>query len=201
RLYLYTPLINELESFQAAEMQLLGWRVNNLREPETAYRTVSTRTNARLHYALLNLIPDCASLMDLGCRRQKAAKAFCPDNVNYIPVDFKQYDDEIIACDFNEGEFPDLKVDTCLCAFTAEFVELLPQFLNNMCDAAQKQILMWCRPVDKEVNEIYRWYHPVLVDFTEKFLIETLAKNNFRLNFQYVDSSNRSVIFYDFRRN
>ena len=200
RLYLYTPLINELESFQAAEMQLLGWRVNNLREPETAYRTVSTRTPAHLHYALLNLIPDCASLMDLGCRRQKLAKAFCLDNVNYIPVDFKQYDDEIIACDFNEGEFPDLKVDTCLCAFTAEFVELLPQFLNNMCDAAQKQILMWCRPIDTEGKEIYRWYHPFFVDFTEEFLIETLAQNNFRLTTRYVDSSNRSTVFYDFRR-
>lgn len=200
RLYLYTPLVDELESFQAKEMQLLGWRVNNLRDRETPYRTFSMRTNARLHYALLNLIPDCASLMDLGCRRLRVAKEFCPDNVKYFPVDFKKYDDEIIACDFNEGEFPDLKVDTCLCAFTAEFVELLPQFLNNMCAAAQKQILMWCRPVDKEVNEIYRWYHPPLTDFTEEFLIKTLAQNNFRLNFRYVDSSNRSVIFYDFRR-
>ncbi len=200
RLYLYTPLVDELEGFQAEEMRTLGWRVNNLRDRETAYRTFSARKNSGLHYALLNLIPDCASLMDLGCRRLKAAKEFCPDNVKYIPVDFKKYDDEIIACDFNEGEFPDLKVDTCLCAFTAEFVELLPQFLNNMCDAAQKQILMWCRPVDKEVNEIYRWYNPPLTDFTEEFLIKSLAQKNFRLNFRYVDLSNRSSVFYDFRR-
>jgi hypothetical protein len=70
-----------------------------------------------------------------------------------------------------------------------------------MCNAAQKQILMWCRPVDKENKEIYRWYHPFLTDFTEKFLIETMAQNNFRLNTQYIDSSNPSIIFYDFRRN
>ncbi len=200
RLYLYTNILDELESFQAEEMRTLGWRVNNLREADTVYRTTSARTNARLHYALLNLIPDCASLMDLGCRRLKLAKAFCPDNVEYIPVDFKQYDDEIIACDFNDGEFPDLTADTCLCAFTAEFVELLPQFLDNMCAAAQKQILMWCRPVDTEGKEIYRWYHPFLVDFTEKFLIETLAQKSFQLAAQCVDSSNRSIIFYDFRR-
>ena len=200
RLYLYTPLLEELENFQAEEMRTLGWRVNNLRDAETAYRTTAARKNSRLQYAMSKLIPDCASLIDLGCRRQKAAKNFCPDNVKYIPVDFKQHDDEIILCDFNEGDFPNVTADTCLCAFTAEFVELLPQFLNNMCAAAQKQILMWCRPVDKEVNEIYRWYHPFLVDFTEDFLIKSMAQKNFRLNFRYVDSSNRSVIFYDFRR-
>ena len=200
RLHLYTPLIDEFESYKNDEMNFLGWRVNNLRDVETSYKTMSARRNSRLQYALFNLIPDCTSLMDLGCRDKKAAKQFCPDNVKYIPVDFKKYDDEIIACDFNEGEFPDLKADTCLCAFTAEFVELLPQFLSNMCHAAQKQILMWCRPVDKETNEIYRWYQPFLTDFTEEFLIKSMAQKNFRLASQYVDSSNRSTIFYDFRR-
>ena len=201
RLYLYTPLLEELQNYQADEMNFLGWRVNNLREVDISYRTMSARTNSRLQYAMLNLIPECTSLMDLGCRRPKLAKNFCPENVEYIPVDFKKYDDEIIECDFNEGEFPDLQVDTCYCVFTAEYVELLPQFLDNMCNAAQKQILMWCRPADKETKEIYRWYHPFLTDFTEKFLIETMAQNNFRLNTQYVAPSNPSIIFYDFRRN
>ena len=121
--------------------------------------------------------------------------------MKYFPVDFKNYDDEeIITCDFNEGEFPDLKADTCLCAFTAEFVEYLPQFLANMCLAAQKQILMLCRPVDQEKNANRRWRNPFLTDFTEEFLIKTMEKNNFQLETQYPDAKNPSVILYDFRR-
>ena len=200
RLYLYTPLLDELESYQTNDINFLGWRVNNLRDVETSYRTMSGRTNSRLQFALENLVPDCASLLDLGCRRAKLAKNFCPESVEYFPVDFKQYDDEIIACDFNDGDFPDMTADTCLCAFTAEFVELLPQFLDNMCRAAQKQILLWCRPVDKETKELYRWYHPFLTDFTEKFLIDSMAQNNFQLTAQYIAPSNPSLVFYDFRR-
>ncbi|MBR4152630.1 MAG: hypothetical protein IKT98_06675 [Selenomonadaceae bacterium] len=201
KLYLYTPLMDELQNYKKEEMNFLGYRVNNLRDFDVSYRTLSSRSNSRLKYAMLNLVPDCASLMDLGCRRAKFAGTVCPENVQYIPVDYKQYDDEVILCDFNEDEFQDIKADTCLCAFTAEYVENLPLFINNMCNAAQKQILMWCRPFDKENKALYRWYNPFLTDFTEEFLIKSMEQNNFRLNMQYQSPVNHSIIFYDFRRN
>ena len=120
--------------------------------------------------------------------------------MKYFPVDFKNYDDEeIITCDFNGGEFPDLKADTCLCAFTAEFVENLPQFLANMCNAAQKQILIHCCLIEKEISD-YRYENPFLTDFTEEFLIKTMEQNNFQLETQYPDAKNPSVILYDFRK-
>ena len=59
---------------------------------------------------------------------------------------------------------------------------------------------MLCRPVDKETGTTYRWANPFLTDFTEEFLIKTLAQNNFRLNAMEYASSGRSVILYDFRR-
>ena len=200
RLYIYTPLIDELQNYKDEEMRFLGYRINNLRDFDSSYKAMGARQNSRLQYAINHLIPGCESLMDLGCRRAKLAGTLCPENVKYYPVDYKKYDDEIIVCDFNDEEFPDIKVDTCLCAFTAEYVEHLPQFLANMCSAAQKQILMWCRPVDKETKPIYRWNHPFLTDFTEDFLIETIEKTDFKLFSRYVAPSNRSVIFYDFRK-
>ena len=146
------------------------------------------------------LIPDCKSLMDLGCRKEKLVQAFCPEGLKYFPVDYKRHDKKVIACDFNEGAFPNLMADTCFCALTAEYVELLPQFLDNMCAAAQKQILMLCRPVDKETNASYRWENPFLVDFTEDFLIKTMAQNNFQLNAEESVPDNSAIILYDFRR-
>ena len=201
RLPLYKPLIDELKKDKADRINRLGYQVNTLRNFDSSYYGEPIRKNLRLKFALGKLIPDCKSLLDLGCRESKAAKAFCPKKVKYIPVDFKKHDDEVILCDFNDGEFPDIKADTCLCAFTAEYVENLPLFINNMCNAAQKQILMWCRPFDKEVHHHYRWYHPFLTDFTEEFLIKSMEQNNFRLNMQYQSSVNHSIIFYDFRRN
>ena len=200
RRYLYEPLIDELQNYQQAEIRFLGYRVNKLRNFNSSYNDNPARQNSRLKYVISNLIPDCTSLMDLGCRQDKSAKAFCPENVKYYPVDYQKHDDEVIVCDFNKDEFPDMKVDTCLCAFTAEYVARLPQFLKNMCDTAQKQILMWCHPVDKELNAEYRWRNPFLTDFTEEFLIKTMGQNDFRLNAQYHDAGNPSIILYDFRK-
>ena len=183
RLYLYQPLLDELKREKDLQMRRLGYQINALKDFDSAYSTPA-RQNSRLRQAVSKLIPDCASLLDLGCRKAKYVKSICPDNVKYFPVDYKQHDDEVIACDFN-SDFPDVKADTCLCAFTAEFVEHLPQFFDNMCDAAQKQILMWCRPVDKELYAEYRYFNPFLTDFTEEFLIKSMARNNFQLAAKY----------------
>lgn len=196
---LYTPLLDELQNYNQEQMRLIGWRVNNLRNFDSAYDNPS-RKESRLQYAMIKLIPDCASLMDLGCRNSKFVQSICPANVKYFPVDFKKHFDGVIACDFNAGDFPDIKADTILCALTAEYVEPLPQFLANMCAAAQKQILMLCRPIDKEIYGEYRWKNPFLTDFTEDFLISTMAQNNFQLNAQFPATDNRSIILYDFRK-
>ena len=200
RRHLYEPLIEEFQSYKKDEMQFLGWRVNNLRNFKNFYKDNPSRSVSRLQFAMSKLIPDCTSLMDLGCRKEKSVQTLCPEGVKYFPVDYKRHDKKVIACDFNEGEFPSLKADTCFCAFTAEYVELLPQFLRNMCRAARKQILMLCRPVDKETNATYRWANPFLTDFTEDFLIKTMAKNYFRLNAEESVPDNSAIILYDFRR-
>ena len=200
RLYLYKPLLEEMRNYKKEQMQLLGWRVNNLRNFDSSYQLNPKFWNPRRKFAMNKLIPACKSLMDLGCRKEMFVKSFCPANVKYFPVDYVKHDAEVIACNFNEGEFPDIKADTCFCVLTAEFVETLPQFLANMCNAAQKQILMWCRPVDKETRLKYRWEKPLLTDFTEEFLINTLAQNGFELSGQYPEVKNPSIILYDFRK-
>ena len=199
RLHLYTPLLEELQNYKKEQMRLLGWRVNSLADFDSSYNNPSRR-DSRLKFAMDKLIPDCTSLLDLGCRKAKFVKSICPANVKYYPVDYIKHDDETILCNFNEGEFPVIKADAILCALTAEYVEPLPQFLADMCNAAQKQILMLSRPADRERNINYRWSHPFLTDFTEEFLIKTMAQNHFQLSAQYPMPDNRSVVLYDFRK-
>ena len=200
RLHLYAPLMDELQNYKNEQMKLLGYRINKLLN-FNSYYDMPLRKDSILKNAMENLISDCTRILDLGCRKSKAAKSFCPKGVKYFPVDFKNYDDdEIVTCNFNEGEFPNIKADTCLCAFTAEYVEPLPQFLNKMCDAAQKQILILACPVDNKHNRKFRWKNPFLTDFTEEFLIKTIEQNNFKLNAQYPAPNNSGVILYDFRK-
>lgn len=201
RMHLYTPLVEELENYLREEFNLLGYRVNNLRRFNSNYASDKNRRKLRIPAAMKRIIPDCESLMDLGCRKDKIAKALCPENVKYYPVDYKKYDDEIIVSDFNNDEFPDLKADTCLLAMTAEYVAELPKFLKKVCNAAQKQILMVCRPIDKEIHSRDRWHNQVLTDFTEKFLIETMQENNFAVNLAEPFDENPSFVLYDFRKN
>ena len=195
---LFKPLIQELNRYKREQMKFLGYRVNNLLEFESVYDPCALRQEQYLQFTMMKLVPECTSLMDVGCRKDKFVKSICPEGVKYFPVDFKAHDAEIVACNFNET-FPDITVDTCFCALTAEYVENLPQFLANMCNAAQKQILILCTPINKERDITYRWHNPVLTDFTEEFLIETMEQNNFQPNNQY-PIDNKSVILYDFRK-
>ena len=77
KLYLYEPLRNEMVNYKATQMRILGWRVNNLSDFASAYDTPS-RKDTRLKFAMSKLIPDCESLMDLGCRKTKFVQSITP---------------------------------------------------------------------------------------------------------------------------
>ena len=69
RLHLYAPLIEELENYWSKYFDLFGYRVNNLRSFDSSYESAQESRTARIPVAMKNLIPDCKSLMDLGCRK------------------------------------------------------------------------------------------------------------------------------------
>lgn len=199
RIYLYKSLIEEWQEYKNLQMKFLGYRINNLKDFKSAYENPSFRLNSRMKFLFEKLAEDCRSIIDVGCREKKFIGTLCAKNIKYIPIDFIRYDEEILACDLNKN-FPDIKADACICAFTAEYIENLPRFFENICNAAQKQILMLCRPIDKEIYKATRWKNPVLNDFTEEFLITSMKKNNFRLQSLTVEIDNSSIIAYDFRK-
>lgn len=199
RLHLYKTLIDELEEYQKAQLDFLGYRNNNVENFYSAYKEYFSEEIAE--FAMQHLIPECGSILDVGCRKDKFVKNFCKEKIQYYPVDFKKHDSEIIACNFNKGAFPNIKADACICAITAEFVIQLPRFLKNLCNAAQKQIVIICRPLYKEKKRLYRWRNPFLTDFTEEFLFKTMHRNNFNLNEAKPFEKDSSIILYDFRKN
>ena len=77
KMEVYSPLVEELKNYKKAEMKLLGYRVNNMHNIDSAYNHPS-RSNSRLQFAMGKLVPDCASLIDLGCRKEKFVKSVTP---------------------------------------------------------------------------------------------------------------------------
>ena len=121
--------------------------------------------------------------------------------LNQFEVRDSSYKNVLCVTDQRDGRtgiFPDLVVDACLSIYTAEYVELLPEFLANLCRAARQQVLMVCRPIDKENHERYRFFHPFVVDFTEDFLIDSMKRNGFHLRQFRTYPDNRAVVLYDF---
>ena len=201
RLHLYLPFIKEWEQYKREHLQYVGYTVNNIDNFAAFYQMRHVnRRNGAIQFAVDALIDNCKSLIDVGCRAELFAKTLLPPDIEYLPVDFRQYDNTVVQCDFNSGTFPDISADTVLSVFTAEFIETLPEFLDNISRAARRQVLMISRPIDKETAARFRWEHPFIADFTEKFLIESIEKNGFTLNQKKEHPESPGTFLYDFRR-
>lgn len=132
----------------------------------------NTGWNERAGRVLEHLIEGCESLMDLGCGEFQYAKNHLPPGCRYIPVDYKKRSEDTIICDFNKGEFPEERADTCLMILVLEYVKCLPEFLAKVAETAQRQILIFCQPIDMaEAEGIIYTGLKFSSFFTESFLI------------------------------
>ena len=90
--HLYTPLVKELKNYKWKQMQLLGYKINILPDFDSAYNT-PLRNDLRLKLAIDKMLPECKSLIDLGCRKEKFVKSITPPHThtyqNVIPSTIK----------------------------------------------------------------------------------------------------------------
>lgn len=78
RLHLYQPLIEEMQAYKKEEMKLLGYRVNNIQDFDSAYELSPALWNPKRKFAIDKLIPECTSLIDVGCRKSNFVKTTTP---------------------------------------------------------------------------------------------------------------------------
>lgn len=74
------------------------------------------------------------SLLDLGAGLCPM-KPLIPDGVQYYPVDYKANVPEMIICDFNKHEFPDIKADVVLCIGVNGYVDDFSWLINKAVEA------------------------------------------------------------------
>lgn len=89
-----------------------------------------------------NYLKPGESVLDLGCGKMYLREYL--NNNNYIPVDYTKRDKETIICDFNNKEFPSVKVDTCFISGCLEYIYDYKWFIEKVCNHSNKAILSYC---------------------------------------------------------
>ena len=198
KLHVYKDLLENFRKADQKNLQALGWRYRRRKAYSDfdASREVWDKLAER---TMGHVVMDCASLMDLGCGKMQYAKAYRGLRVVYIPVDCKPRGSDTLVCDFNRGQFPEGQADTCLLSQVLEYVKDLPDFLEKVCRAARKQILVVCRPFELDDDVDDRMDLFISTDFSEDFLVKTMESFGFRLYFTERASEGGATVLYDFR--
>ena len=84
------------------------------------------------------------SVADLGCGRCWL-KEVLPPGIKYIGVDYQPREcADTLVCDFNAGQFPNIKADVVFCSGILEYLEDLPTFVQNICQITNQIIWSYC---------------------------------------------------------
>lgn len=82
------------------------------------------------------------SVMDLGAGHMHLRRLL-PDDVLYYPVDYKKNEENTIVCDFNKGEFPEIKVDVICAAGILGYIEDPAWFLRQITNSCKKLLITY----------------------------------------------------------
>ncbi|MBX6361938.1 MAG: methyltransferase domain-containing protein [Acidobacterium ailaaui] len=135
-----------------------------------------------------------STVLDLGCGQMWTIK-FLPKNCKYIPVDYVKRNEEVIVCDFNKYEFPDLKVDIAFVSGCLEYVNDYEWFVKKITDCSNIAIVSYCALEDfpdLEERKNHAWVnHLRKVD-----LIEIFRENGFSLEKEDKTDSNNTIFVF-----
>src|SRR3984957_13388529 len=84
---------------------------------------------------------------DIGCGPQQALRHHLPVDSTYIPVDLKQWTDEVHACNLNSLELPRdavLAADVCFLLGVLEYVENISAAIEKLSTISDTLIISYC---------------------------------------------------------
>lgn len=130
------------------------------------------------------IMPECKSLLDLGCGKMHIRR-FINDQIKYYGCDYKKRDEETIVCDLAKGEFPSIHVDTIFMAGVLEYLSNYHEVLKK-CSSHCTQFLLGYstlealpRGADVHVNHLGR---QELIDEMLQNGFELVNTDRFRIN-------------------
>lgn len=124
-------------------------------------------------------IHDGDVVSDLGCG-QMWLKDYLPKQCIYIPVDYVKRDSETIVCDFNKGEFPELKVNVFFLSGCFEYIVDYTSFVKYLYKFSDRVIISYVS-FDSQPNIQKRLKYAWKNHLTRDQFIKIFIRNGFRL--------------------
>lgn len=129
-------------------------------------------------------IPVSASVMDLGCGQMELKKHLTLNE--YFPVDYIARQSEIIICDFNKKQFPDLEVDICFVSGVLEYVKYPAWFIGKITKHCSTCIISYNlveKYPDIDFRNSNRWINhltkPELINIFKSFNWQLTLETNY----------------------
>ena len=194
---IYKSLVQEFTEWQKEEMQKKGHRIHNF--PGTYFRySVKPQSIKQLACSvksyLMNNSRSTQVISSLPYQRLLQDNLACcittQDQWTNIIKKYTAF--EPVECDF-------LNMDACVMLLSLEYIKDFSSFLTNICQVTSKQIIVVCRPFDKESNHYERWRNSRFVlDFTEDWLKKEMSARGFALDSSENIDFLPSVYLYNF---
>jgi len=153
--------------------------------------------SSRISYLQEYIVPSDKVVVDFGAGLMHL-KGFLEESVEYYPVDIVKRSEDMILCDLNKGEFPEIKADVAVLAGILEYLYDPDLFLDRV-SASAKKVLVAYRVKEKDGDPKYTpkelirefqdrgyimtgWNHDAppsgsMIACFEKLLPQTLMKN------------------------
>jgi hypothetical protein len=137
------------------------------------------------------------SIVDLGCGKEWL-REYLPENIKYIPVDYKKRSEDTMIYDFNKKEFPDIKADVAFISGTFEYVNDFEWFLTEIKNKFKAIIISYC-DTDFYPLETYRKSLNWVNHLSREEFIENIYKAEFILT-KEIDSKEHLLLRFDKER-
>lgn len=126
------------------------------------------------------------SILDLGCG-EMWLKEFLPEKCLYIPVDYTaRKGGDTVICDFNKGEFPELKVKVAFISGCFEYIIDYNAFVKNLSTYCDRVIISYVsKEIQPDLNKRigYAWKNHL----TRSQFLKVFVRNGFTLEKSVTD--------------
>jgi hypothetical protein len=141
---------------------------------------------------MADFIPANATVMDLGCGREWLREIVGPEN--YTGVDYRRRGEGTVICDFNKGQFPDLRRDVAFVSGCLEYVTDHRWFIAQICEKVDMCIISYC-PIETHRDLVARrrvgWVNDLTIDEIKR----EFGEHRFNLSTETVTLRNAILVF------
>ncbi len=92
-----------------------------------------------------NLVPQNARVLDLGCGQQ-VFKQVLPDGCTYTPADIKQWTEDVVRIDLNEGLWPEGQWDVVVSLGVLEYIYDIDKYFSGIAERADVAVISYSVP-------------------------------------------------------